>query len=190
MATEDESVSSSGRTISEKVRTHPWTVIGSFATVVGLLITIGTVIWSSLSESEDGQRQEETTRASIDQPPNGQIPRCAVISGTAPDRDGSALWLAQSSSNGNLFVKRVSLLPQNRWSTEWTIGNSKGSGIQHDLTLFHLPQSDGDFLESIRVEGEKGEPAYWYARRLPAHHDILATATVRRDDAADAPPCS
>jgi hypothetical protein len=156
--------------------------------IVGLAVAVLTWqfpdlrLWSATEGEIDGSVEFDFDEGAV-------VPRCAALSGTAPQREGYTLWFANAESGGAYYVKEIDRHVGDEWEIRTTIGGDDSPGLRANVFVFYVDNDTSSFLQSIHGVASDEGPGYWSSELLPPTAAAIAETTVTRDADPDSPSC-
>jgi len=98
--------------------------------------------------------------------PNGSIPRCATITGSASIPSGDSLWIAQRAAAEKPYynLNEVAIGDGNAWQITTTVGPANATGVTFTVVAFALNAEASQVLLDLATSPTN---SYFYLQALP-----------------------
>lgn len=111
---------------------------------------------------------------------NVVVPRCLVLQGSAPYRDGATLVEAHHSASNRYYFNRVVRTHDDNFTVTSNVGGAKTEGT-YVLEVFYVDTETADFVLGLDGTGAAGDDdGQAFASRLPPGAVAVERRTVRR----------
>jgi hypothetical protein len=166
------------RTAKSAIR---WTATGTIAGWVSVgLVLLGLAIsnhwlWFAVPNSIEIQ------------PPSGDIPRCATITGTATLPPGYTVWLAQNGAGEKSIYNLYQATfggTHSSWSATMTVGPASATGKAFTIYAFALDSQTSQVISSMETSPSK---SFFYLTGVP--QDVIWDSQLVTRNTQDTQPC-